>query len=88
MAAPLHSRRTFLGVTLPEETDFHVGVEAWGRGDYDRAVQEFQLFFPGPLDPCQVFLMVLWRFVSFPKIGFPVFDSRATTPFFCMFGKE
>jgi len=20
----------FLGVTLPEETDFHVGVEAWG----------------------------------------------------------
>ncbi len=33
----------FLGVTLPEETDFHVGVEAWGRGDYDRAVQEFRL---------------------------------------------
>ena len=24
----------FLGVTLPEETDFEVGVEAWGRGDY------------------------------------------------------
>ncbi len=33
----------FLGVTLPEETDFHVGVEAWGRGDYDRAVREFGL---------------------------------------------
>ncbi len=33
----------FLGVTLPEGTDFHVGVEAWGRGDYDRAVQEFRL---------------------------------------------
>ncbi len=33
----------FLGVTLPEETDFHVGVEAWGRGDYERAVQEFRL---------------------------------------------
>jgi len=33
----------FLGVTLPEETDFHVGVEAWGRGDYDRAVREFRL---------------------------------------------
>ncbi len=31
----------FLGVTLPEETDFHVGVEAWGRGDYERALQEF-----------------------------------------------
>ncbi len=33
----------FLGVTLPEETDFEVGVEAWGRGDYDRAVREFLL---------------------------------------------
>ncbi len=33
----------FLGVTLPEETDFEVGVEAWGRGDYDRAVREFRL---------------------------------------------
>jgi len=29
-------------VTLPAETDFEVGVEAWGRGDYDRAVQEFR----------------------------------------------
>ncbi len=33
----------FLGVTLPEETDFHVGVEAWGRGDYDTALREFRL---------------------------------------------
>jgi len=33
----------FLGVTLPEETDFEVGVEAWGRGDYDAAVREFRL---------------------------------------------
>ncbi len=32
----------FLGVTLPEETDFEVGVEAWGRGDYDRALREFR----------------------------------------------
>ena len=32
-----------LGVTLPEETDFEVGVEAWGRGDYHMAVQEFLL---------------------------------------------
>ncbi len=32
----------FLGVSLPEGTDFHVGVEAWGRGDYDRALQEFR----------------------------------------------
>ncbi len=31
----------FLGVALPEGTDFHLGVEAWGRGDYDTAVQEF-----------------------------------------------
>ena len=33
----------FLGVTLPEGTDFEVGVEAWGRGDYHRAVREFRL---------------------------------------------
>ncbi len=33
----------FLGATLPEETDFHVGVEAWGRGDYETAVREFRL---------------------------------------------
>ncbi len=33
----------FLGVALPEETDFEVGFEAWGRGDYDRAVREFRL---------------------------------------------
>ena len=32
----------FLGVTLPEETDFEVGVEARGRGDYDRALREFR----------------------------------------------
>ncbi len=33
----------FLGVTLPEETDFEVGVEAWGRGDYDTTLREFRL---------------------------------------------
>ena len=33
----------FLGVTLPEETDFEVGVEAWGRGDYETALREFRL---------------------------------------------
>ncbi len=32
----------FFGVTLPEETDFEVGVEAWGRGDYDTALREFR----------------------------------------------
>ena len=31
----------FLGVALPEGTDFEVGVEAWGRGDSDTALQEF-----------------------------------------------
>ncbi len=31
----------FLGVTLPEETDFEVGVEAWGCGDYETALREF-----------------------------------------------
>ncbi len=30
-------------MTLPEETDFHVGVEAWGRCDYDTALREFRL---------------------------------------------
>ncbi len=30
-------------MTLPDETDFEVGVEAWGRGDYDTAVREFRL---------------------------------------------
>ena len=33
----------FLGVTLPEGTDLEVGVEAWGRGDYDTALKEFRL---------------------------------------------
>ncbi len=33
----------FLGVTLPEGTDFEVGVEAWGRGDYETALREFRL---------------------------------------------
>ncbi len=30
-------------MTLPEETGFEVGVEAWGRGDYHRALREFRL---------------------------------------------
>ncbi len=32
----------FLGVSLPEETDFEGGVEAWGRDDYDTALREFR----------------------------------------------
>jgi len=32
----------FLGVTLPAETDFEVGVEAYDRGDYDTALNEFR----------------------------------------------
>ncbi len=43
MAAPFHSRRPFSWGALPEGTDFEVGVEAWGRGDYHMAVQEFLL---------------------------------------------
>ncbi len=43
MAPPFRSRRTFPWVSLPAETDFEVGVEAWGRGDYGTAVQEFLL---------------------------------------------
>ncbi len=42
MASPLASHIS-LGVTLPPETDFEVGVEAWGRGDYDTALREFRL---------------------------------------------
>ena len=34
----------FLGVSLPEGTDSEFGVEAWGRGDYDTALQDFRLF--------------------------------------------
>ena len=30
-------------MTLPEETDFEIGVEAWGRGKYENAIQEFRL---------------------------------------------
>ena len=32
----------FLGVTLPEETDFEVGVEAWGCGKYETTIKEFR----------------------------------------------
>ncbi len=32
----------YFGVTLPPETNFEVGVEAWGRGDYDTALREFR----------------------------------------------
>ena len=42
MTPPFRSRRTFPWVSLPAETDFEVWVEAWSRGDYDRAVQEFR----------------------------------------------
>ncbi len=42
MTPPFRSRRTFPWVSLPAETDFEVWVEAWSRGDYDKAVQEFR----------------------------------------------
>jgi len=32
----------FLGVTLPEGTDFEVRVEAWSRGKYETALKEFR----------------------------------------------
>ena len=47
-------------MTLPEETDFHVGVEAWGRGDYDRAVQEFRLLAEQGHAQAQVNLGILY----------------------------
>ncbi len=33
----------YFGVTLPAETDFEVGVDAWGRGKYETALKEFRL---------------------------------------------
>ncbi len=30
------------GVTLPAETDFEVGVDAWSRGKYETALKEFR----------------------------------------------
>ncbi len=32
----------FLGMTLPAETDFEVGVEAWPRGKNETALKEFR----------------------------------------------
>ena len=32
----------YFGVTLPAETDFEVGVEAWSRGKYGTAIKEFR----------------------------------------------
>ncbi len=32
----------FFGVTLPEGTDFEIGVNAWGRGKYETAIKEFR----------------------------------------------
>jgi len=50
----------FLGVTLPEETDFEFGVEAWGRGEYDRALQEFRLLAEQGHAQAQVNLGILY----------------------------
>ena len=33
----------YFGVPLPPETDFEVGVDAWGRGKYETALKEFRL---------------------------------------------
>ena len=33
----------YFGVPLPPETDFEVGVDAWGRGMYETALKEFRL---------------------------------------------
>ncbi len=44
---------------LPEDTDFHVGVEAWGRGDYDTALQEFRLLAEQGHEQAQVNLGIM-----------------------------
>ncbi len=33
----------YFGVPLPPETDFEIGVDAWGRGKYETALKEFRL---------------------------------------------
>ncbi len=33
----------YFGVPLPPETDFEVGVDAWGRGKYETALKAFRL---------------------------------------------
>jgi len=43
VARPFRSRVAVLWGTPTLETDFEVGVEAWGRGDYGRALREFRL---------------------------------------------
>ena len=50
----------FLGVTLPEETDFEVGVEVWDRGDYDTALREFRLLAEQGHAQAQVNLGILY----------------------------
>ncbi len=47
-------------MTLPEGTDLEVGVEAWGRGDYDTAVQEFRLLANQGHSQAQVNLGILY----------------------------
>ncbi len=32
----------YFGVTLPAETDFEIGVDAWSRGKYGTAIKEFR----------------------------------------------
>jgi len=50
----------FLWVTLPEETDFEVGVEVWDRGDYDRALREFRHLGEQGLAQAQLNLGILY----------------------------
>ncbi len=58
---PLSTRVAhFLGVTLPEGTDFEVGVEAWGRGDYDTALREFLPLAEQGLAQAQVNLGIIY----------------------------
>jgi len=69
----------FLGVTLPEETDFEVGVEAWGRGDYDRALREFRLLAEQGHAQAQVNLGIMAGSIKL-HFGGIVFFSNPTRP--------
>ncbi len=62
----------FLGVYLPEETDFEVGVEAWGRGGYDTALREFRLLAEQGHAQAQVNLGIMYS----KGLGVPTWNRR------------
>ncbi len=50
----------YIGDILPPETTFEVGVEAWGRGDYDTALREFRLLAEQGHAEAQLYLGIMY----------------------------